>query len=97
MRRGLGVDEHRDARPFVRPPARFRPRRVDRHSESDGRNAHLIRKATGLGGWSSDGQFILVRWKPPDNKLGGLGTLRPDGSDLTILVPFDESTPRRLE
>jgi hypothetical protein len=60
-------------------------------AESDGRNAHLIRKATGLGGWSADGQFILVRWKPPDTKLGGLGTIRPDGTDLTILVPFDES------
>jgi TolB protein len=60
-------------------------------AESDGRDAHRILEATGLGGWSPDGQFILVRWKPRDNKLGGLGTVRPDGTGLTVLVPFDES------
>jgi Tol biopolymer transport system component len=60
-------------------------------AESDGRGAHRILAAAGLGGWSSDGQFILVRWKPPDNTMGGLGTIRPDGTGLTILVPFDTS------
>jgi Tol biopolymer transport system component len=61
---------------------------------SDGRGAHRILESAGLGGWSSDGQFILVSWKPPDNKLGGLGTVRPDGTGLTILIPFDESCRR---
>ena len=60
-------------------------------ADSAGRGAHRILQATGLGGWSSDGQPLLVRWKPPDNRLGGLGTVRPDGTGLTILVPFDES------
>jgi WD40 repeat protein len=58
-------------------------------ADSDGRAAHRILETAGLGGWSSDGTNILVRWKPPDNKLGGLGTVRPDGTGLTILVPFD--------
>jgi Tol biopolymer transport system component len=60
-------------------------------AESDGRGAHRILASAGLGGWSSDGQFIMVSWKPPDNKLGGLGTVRPDGTGLTILIPFDPS------
>lgn len=60
-------------------------------AESDGRDPHRILPAAGLGGWSTDGEFILVRWKPPDKKQGGLGTIRPDGTGLTILVPFDES------
>ncbi len=58
---------------------------------SDGHGAHRILKSGGLGGWSTDGQLILVRWKPRDNKLGGLGTVRPDGTGLTILVPFNDS------
>ncbi len=32
---------------------------------------------------------ILVRWKPQDDALGGLGTIGPDGTQLPILVPFD--------
>jgi Tol biopolymer transport system component len=55
---------------------------------SDGHDAHRILESAGLGGWSSDGQFILVSWKPPDNKLGGLGPVRPDGTGLTVLIPF---------
>ena len=58
---------------------------------SDGRGAHRILEASGLGGWSADSQLILVRWKPRDPALGGLGTIRPDGTDLTVLVPFDAS------
>jgi hypothetical protein len=61
---------------------------------SDGTGAHRILAAGGLGGWSSDGQLILVKWKPPDDTLGGLGTIRPDGTDLRILVPFDPSCRR---
>ena len=60
-------------------------------ANSDGTGAHRILGAAGLGGWSADGQFILVRWKPPDNTLGGLGTVRPDGTDLKILIPYDPS------
>jgi Tol biopolymer transport system component len=58
---------------------------------SDGRGARRILQAAGLGGWSSDGQLILVRWKPRDPSLGGLATIRPDGTGLMVLVPFDES------
>lgn len=58
---------------------------------SDGTGPRRILEAGGLGGWSSDGQLILVRWKPEDDSLGGLGTIRPDGTDLRILVPFDPS------
>jgi Tol biopolymer transport system component len=61
---------------------------------SDGRDPRRILPAAGLGGWSSDGQFILVRWKPPDNTQGGLATIKPDGKDLTVLIPFDESCRR---
>ena len=60
-------------------------------ANSDGTGAHRILGSAGLGGWSADGQFILVRWKPPDNTLGGLGTVRPDGTDLNILIPYGPS------
>jgi WD40-like Beta Propeller Repeat len=60
-------------------------------AESDGHGAHLILEAASLGGWSSDGQFVLVGWKPSNGTSGGLGTIRPDGTELKILVPFDPS------
>ena len=60
-------------------------------ANSDGREPHRILAAAGLGGWSADGEYILVRWKPPDDALGGLGTVKPDGTDLKILIPFDPS------
>jgi dipeptidyl aminopeptidase/acylaminoacyl peptidase len=60
-------------------------------ADSDGRRAHRILEQAGLGGWSSDGQFIVVRWKPIDIAKGGLGIVRPDGTNLTILVPYDPS------
>jgi Tol biopolymer transport system component len=66
-------------------------------ANSDGTGAHRILGAAGLGGWSADGQFILVRWKPPDNTLGGLGTVRPDGTDLKILIPYDPSCRDRWD
>ncbi len=58
---------------------------------SDGTGPRRILEAGGLGGWSSDGKLILVPWKPEDDSLGGLGTIRPDGTDLRILIPFDPS------
>jgi hypothetical protein len=60
-------------------------------ANSDGRGSHRILAAAGLGGWSSDGEYILVNWKPPDETMGGLGTVRPDGTDLKILIPYDSS------
>jgi Tol biopolymer transport system component len=60
-------------------------------ANSDGSGAHRLLESGGIGGWSTDGQFVLVRWKPADEQLGGLGTIRPDGTDLRILVPFDPS------
>jgi hypothetical protein len=66
-------------------------------ANSDGTAAHRILETAGLGGWSADGQFILVRWKPPDDALGGLGTVRPDGTDLKILIPYDPSCRDRWD
>ncbi len=60
-------------------------------ADSDGREAHRILAAAGLGGWSADGEYILVQWKPHDDTLGGLGIVRPDGTGLKILVPYDPS------
>ncbi len=60
-------------------------------ADSDGRAPHRVLESAGLGGWSSDGRYILVRWKPSDDTLGGLATVRPDGTGLTVLVPFDAS------
>jgi dipeptidyl aminopeptidase/acylaminoacyl peptidase len=58
-------------------------------ANADGSAPHMILAAAGLGGWSPDGQLLLARWKPPDPARGGLVTVRTDGSDLRVLVPYD--------
>ena len=56
-------------------------------ANSDGTHSRLLLPAGGIGSWASDSSLILVRWRPQD-RPGGLATIRPDGKDATILVPF---------
>lgn len=59
-------------------------------ADSDGTAAHRLLRSGGIGSWSVDGQLVLVRWRPVD-KDGGLATIKPDGTGLTIVMPFDPS------
>ena len=58
---------------------------------SDGGSPHRVLESAGIASWSSDGQLLLVQWKPEDPNQGGLATIRPDGTDLTVLIPYGPS------
>ncbi len=58
----------------------------------NGSDPRLVLRRAGNGGWSSDSQFLLSDWRPPAALgTGGLVTVRPDGSDLRVLVPNEPS------
>jgi Tol biopolymer transport system component len=59
-------------------------------ANSDGTAPHLLLKSGNAGSWSSDAQHVITVWRPVDG-LGGLATIRPNGSDFRVLVPFDPS------
>jgi hypothetical protein len=52
---------------------------------ADGADPHLVLSNATNEGWSADSEFILARWASTG---GGVTTVRPDGSDLRVLVPF---------
>jgi hypothetical protein len=58
-------------------------------ANADGSAPRMVLASAGLGGWSPDGRLLLARWKPPDLGRGGLVTVRPDGTDMRVLVPYD--------
>lgn len=58
----------------------------------DGSDPRLVLRRASNGGWSADSQFLLSDWRPPAALgTGGLVTVRPDGSDLRVLVPNEPS------
>ena len=57
-------------------------------ARSDGYGARLILADASNEGWSADSEFIMTRWAPASG--GGLTIVRPDGTGLRVLVPFDK-------
>jgi Tol biopolymer transport system component len=59
-------------------------------ANSDGTGARLLLRSGGIGSWSPDSALIVLNWRPAE-AVGGLVTMRRDGTGMTILVPFDAS------
>jgi hypothetical protein len=59
-------------------------------ANSDGTNAHrVLRDALNLG-WSADGRYVLSWWRPSD-RPGGITVVSPDGTEVRVVVPEDQS------
>ncbi len=56
-------------------------------ANADGSSLHLVLADAVNDGWSADGQLILADWRPP-NATGGLVTIKPDGTDRTLVYAF---------
>jgi WD40-like Beta Propeller Repeat len=54
-------------------------------ARADGADPHLILSNATNEGWSTDSEFILARWAATG---GGVTTVRPDGTDRRVMVPF---------
>ena len=52
---------------------------------ADGADPHLVLSNATNEGWSTDSEFILARWAATG---GGVTTVRPDGTDRRVIVPF---------
>jgi hypothetical protein len=67
---------------------------IDTHGvwimDADGGNQHLLLADAVNDGWSNDGQFLLVEWRPL-NAPSELKVLRPDGTDQKTLMTFERS------
>jgi Tol biopolymer transport system component len=61
-------------------------------ANSDGREAHRLLEHAEDYGWSADGRYVLAKWTPSDQP-GGLAVVRPDGSEVRVVVPFDADCP----
>jgi Tol biopolymer transport system component len=61
-------------------------------ANSDGTDAHLLLEHAENYGWSADGRYVLVKWTPSDHP-DGLAVVRPDGSEVRMIVPFDADCP----
>jgi len=61
-------------------------------ANSDGTDAHRLLEHAENYGWSADGRYVLARWTPSDQN-GGLAVVRPDGSEVQVVVPFDAACP----
>lgn len=61
-------------------------------ANSDGTGAHRLLEHAENYGWSADGQYVLAKWTPTD-KAGGLAVVRPDGSEVRVVVPFSAECP----
>jgi Tol biopolymer transport system component len=61
-------------------------------ANSDGREAHRLLEHAENYGWSADGRYVLAKWTPSDQP-GGLAVVRPDGSEVRVVVPFDADCP----
>ena len=62
-------------------------------ADSDGSGSHRLLERATHDGWSADGRYILTEWTPADQP-GGLAVITPDGSDLQVLLPFEECVRR---
>jgi len=58
--------------------------------EADGSHQHLLIADAANDGWSNDGQFVLVEWRPL-NANHELVVLRPDGTDRTTVMRFERN------
>jgi Tol biopolymer transport system component len=61
-------------------------------ANSDGTDAHRLLEHAENYGWSADGRYVLAKWTPSDQP-GGLAVVRPDGSEVRVVVPFDADCP----
>jgi len=61
-------------------------------ANSDGTGAHPLLDHAENDGWSADGRYILAQWNPTDQP-GGLAVVRPDGSEIRVVFPFDSLCP----
>lgn len=59
----------------------------------DGTDPHRVIEHAWIIGWAPDGAHILVETTvaTPGAPLGGVATVRPDGSDFRLVVPFIEA------
>jgi Tol biopolymer transport system component len=57
-------------------------------ANSDGTDAHRLLEHAENYGWSADGRYVLAKWTPSDQP-GGLVIVRPDGSEVRVVIPFD--------
>jgi Tol biopolymer transport system component len=57
-------------------------------AQSDGKDARLLLEHASQLGWSADSRYILAQWTPSDQP-GGLALVKPDGSEVRIVLPFD--------
>ena len=65
-------------------------------SAPDGSDAHrLASDVLVFDGWSADGRHLLFVWAPPSasGEIGGLVSLRPDGSGRRLIRAFDATCP----
>lgn len=59
-------------------------------ANSDGTDSHrVLERAMNLG-WSADGRYVLTWWRPID-RPGGIALVAPDGTEVRLVVPADQS------
>lgn len=61
-------------------------------ANGDGTEAHRLLEHAENYGWSADGRYVLAKWTPSDQP-GGLAVVRPDGSEVRVVLPFDAECP----
>ena len=61
-------------------------------ANSDGTGAHRLLEYAENDGWSADSRYVLAQWNPSD-RPGGLAIVRPDGSEVRVVVPFGALCP----
>lgn len=57
-------------------------------AQSDGTGAHLLLDHAMHLGWSADSRYVLAQWTPSDQP-GGLAVIKPDGSEVRVVLPYD--------
>lgn len=59
-------------------------------ANSDGTDPRrLLANAMNLG-WSADSRYVLTWWRP-SNRPGGIALVSPDGTEVRVVVPADQS------
>ena len=61
-------------------------------ANSDGTGARPLLDHAENDGWSADSRYILAQWNPTDQP-GGLAVVRPDGSEIRVVFPFETLCP----
>jgi hypothetical protein len=59
-------------------------------ANSDGTDSHRVLENAMNHGWSADARYVLTWWRPSD-RPGGIALVSPDGTEVRLVVPADQS------